>query len=218
MDESGRDYLEALGSAVERHDTERVGKLAAGALEAGWSTWDVRRAILAGLDSVRHRLMSNKASIPEFLLCIDTTMQGLQKIAAQSGEGALDGPTLVIGVVEGDPHDLGKDIIAGVYRASGYRVIDLGCQVSAEEFLRAVLDNDASVLALSAMMSTTMTGMRDVVMEVKKRSPRTVVMVGGAPLDRTLAIEYGADGYAESAVTVLEETEAVLPRASGDRA
>jgi trimethylamine corrinoid protein len=82
--------------------------------------------------------------------------------------------------------------------------------VKAEEFARAVLENNAEILALSAMMSTTMACMPDIIRTVRHRCPGTVIMVGGAPLDRQLAEKYGADGYAPSAVTVLEETERAL--------
>jgi 5-methyltetrahydrofolate--homocysteine methyltransferase len=138
-------------------------------------------------------------------------------LAEAPGHDLPTGLPLVIGVVRGDPHDMGKSIVAGVYKAYGYNVIDLGCQVPADEFVQAVLENDAGILALSAMMSTTMGEMLDIVREVKERSPATAVMVGGAPLDRALAVEYGADGYAESAVSVLEETEAAVERVSEGR-
>jgi methanogenic corrinoid protein MtbC1 len=209
--------LEEITAAVAGHQREQVARLTGEAAVEGLPASDLREALLSGMDDVRRRLMSNSASIPEFLLCLDAATDGLAVLAEAPGHDLPTGLPLVIGVVRGDPHDMGKSIVAGVYKAYGYNVIDLGCQVPADEFVQAVLENDAGILALSAMMSTTMGEMLDIVREVKERSPATAVMVGGAPLDRALAVEYGADGYAESAVSVLEETEAAVERVSEGR-
>ena len=208
--------LSDLEMAVSRHDDEMMrGKLDA-VMNSGMSPAEIRGAIMLGLDDVRRKLMSNDVSIPEFLLCVDTMTEGLsrlsQSVRDRVDNSESDSPILVIGVVEGDPHDLGKSIIAAVYRVGGYRVMDLGCQVPKERFVKTVLENGAKVLALSAMMSTTSPAMRDIIREVKIMSPETVVMVGGAPLDDVLAKKYGADGFAETAVTVLEETETAIKR------
>lgn len=213
MSDDSMSLLEDIRAAVKAHERESIAGFTAVACADGASSEDVRGALLAGLDDVRGRLMSNSASIPEFLLCIDTVTGGLHELSSVAKEDPAGGTTVVIGVVEGDPHDLGKSIIAGVYSACGYRVVDLGNQVPSGQFAKGVVENGAEVLALSAMMSTTMGEMPGIVNEVKERSPGTVVMLGGAPLDRELAMEYGADGYAESAVRVLEETEAALKKA-----
>ena len=207
--------LEGLQAAVSKHDDEMLRATIDRALAARVQVADVHRAILLGLEQVRHGFMSNNTSLPDFLLCIDTVTAGLNRLSSlQEGYRAIgDGIPLVIGVVEGDPHDMGKNIITALYRAYGYRVFDLGCQVPNEKFVRSVVDNSAEILALSAMMSTTVVAMRDIIRDVKARSPDTVVMVGGAPLDETLARDYGADGYAETAVTVLEGTKLAVEKA-----
>lgn len=205
---------EKIGAAVAAYQVDKTVELTTKAMDAGLSMSDVRHAILDGLNTLRRTLMSNRTSLPEFLLCIDAATQGLAKLSEFGDDGDKGALTVVIGVVEGDPHDLGKSIISGVYRACGYRVVDLGVQVRAEEFERAVLENKAEILALSAMMSTTMGYMPDIIRTIRQKSPKTVIMIGGAPLDRQLAENYGADGYAESAVTVFEETEAALEKTS----
>lgn len=206
--------LKNLETALWKHDDEMMGETLSAALNAGVSPVDIRHALIQGLEQVRHQLMSNDTSIPDFLLCIDTMTAGLNRLSApKEGDKANEGEIpLVIGVVEGDPHDLGKNIIAAIYRNCGYRVFDLGRDVSKERFVKSAQENRARVLALSAMMSTTAMIMRDIIQEVKAESPDTVVIVGGAPLDETLARSYGADGYAETAVTILEETEAAIRR------
>jgi len=206
--------LDTIKTAVAAYQVDETVRLTTRAMDAGLSMKEVRHAIFEGLNTLRRKLMSNHTSLPEFLLCIDAATKGLAKLCEFGDTGDKAALTVVIGVVEGDPHDLGKSIISGVYRACGYRVVDLGVQVKTDEFERAVVDNKADILALSAMMSTTMVHMPYIIRTVRQRCPATVIMVGGAPLDRPLAQEYGADGYAKSAVTVLEETQAALEKRS----
>lgn len=203
--------MDNLVEAVWKHDDNMVSATLDMVFSAGIPSNEARRCLVWGLEQVRHKLMSNDVSIPDFLLCIDTANVGLLSLK-KSGEATEEGLPLVIGVVEGDPHDLGKNIIAGIYRTCGYQVFDLGREVPKEIFVKTVQENHARVLALSAMMSTTMVGMRDIIQEVKIKSPQTVVIIGGAPLDQVLARSYGADAYAESALTVLEETETAIKR------
>jgi methylmalonyl-CoA mutase cobalamin-binding domain/chain len=208
--------LKDLQTSVSKRDQQMLRETMGRALDTRVEAADVHRAILMGLEQVRHKFMSNDTSLPEFLLCIDTVIEGLTMLSsAPGGPGAIGNDTaIVIGVVEGDPHDLGKNIIAAIYRAYGFRVFDLGCQVPNQEFARSVVENGAEVLALSAMMSTTVDAMHDVIREVKAKSPGTVIMVGGAPMNEALARSYGADGYAQTAVTVLEETKVAIEKAA----
>jgi methylmalonyl-CoA mutase cobalamin-binding domain/chain len=202
--------MDNIKTAVAAYQVDETVRLTTRAMDAGLSMKEVRQAICEGLNTLRMKLMSNHTSLPEFLLCIDAAKQGLAKLSEFGDAGDKGALTIVIGVVEGDPHDLGKSIISSIYRAFGYRVVDLGVQVKADAFERAVVENKADILALSAMMSTTMVCMPDIIRTVKQTCPGTVIMVGGAPLDRQLAEKYGADGYAKSAATVLEETETAL--------
>jgi methanogenic corrinoid protein MtbC1 len=117
---------------------------------------------------------------------------------------------VVIGVVEGDVHDMGKNIVAGVLEASGYRVVDLGKDVPRDRFLESLKKTKASLLALSTMMSTPLENMRDVIEWVRRLHPEVKILVGGAPLDERLARSIGADGYAEGAADVPGEAARVL--------
>lgn len=211
--------MKKLSTAIWNYDDEMMSEAVDTALNEGISVDDIRRALVDGLEESRHKLMSNALSIPDFLLSIDTMKNAFRKLSSLVGGGKVkqgDIP-LVIGVVEGDPHDMGKDIIAEVYRIAGYRVIDLGREVPKESFVKSVQENNAAILALSAMMSTTMVKMQDIIQEVKAKYPDTAIMVGGAALDETIARSYGADGYAESAVTVIEETTGALKEKRKER-
>lgn len=203
--------LETLELSVLKRDTDLMRRALGNALSESIQASDIRSALLRGLEHVRHKVMS-EVSLPEFLLCLDVVTEGLNRLtlSKEKQKGEKGEIVLVIGVVEGDPHDLGKNIIAAIYISAGYKVIDLGASVPNRDFVESVITNKAKILALSAMMSTTMIAMPEIIQEVKSKSPHTRVMVGGACLDQSLAKSYGADGYAESAVTVLEETTPIL--------
>jgi methanogenic corrinoid protein MtbC1 len=201
--------LHELEKAVSQHDDTILLATIDTMLTQGLPAEDIRHALMRRLEHVRHRVMSNNASIPDLLLCLDTMTAGLKRLPPDQEKAGIP---LVIGVVEGDPHDLGKNIISTIYRLYGYDVVDLGCNVPLQSFVESVLKNRAQVLALSAMMSTTMPAMQEIIRKVKGEASKTVVMVGGAPLDEHLARSFGADGYAESAVNVLEETDEAMYR------
>lgn len=203
------EILSHLAKSVATREEAMMIQRLAEALKAGVPADRVRSAVIQGLEQARGRLMSNKVPVSEFLLCLDTARKGLERIAQKRGAGTRGLP-VVIGVVEGDPHDLGKDIIAHVYRAHGYQVCDLGSDVPRDAFLDGVRRNRARILALSAMMSTTMSEMQNIIREVRLSSPKTAVIVGGAPLNEVLAKSYGADGYATTAMTVIEATANML--------
>ncbi len=204
--------LESLERAVLALDSSALRETLAAAIKAGVPARELQRVLFQGLERQRVRMMTEEVPLPRFLICLDLVHEGLEMISPGKEGEAGEGVPLVIGVVEGDPHDLGKNIVSKVYAASGYQVRDLGREVSLDSFLKALADHRAKVLALSAMLSTTMSQMPEIIRRAKEQFPSVVVMVGGAPLDANLARTFGADGYAQSAVTLLEETEAAMER------
>lgn len=215
----GKDLLHALEEAVFHRDSATLGSLLAG-LDGGKVTAaEAVCALARGMERVRGLLRDRQVSIPEFLLSIDVFREGLRKIAGAaeqdlSGrmEARHDGEnrTVVIGVVEGDTHDMGKNIVAAVLEASGYRVVDVGRDVPKDVFLSALKETKASILALSTMMSTPLENMREVIQWTRRLHPDVKILVGGAALDERIAAALGADGYAESAVTAPEEASRLL--------
>lgn len=167
-------------------------------------------AMTAGMEKARRKLKEGECSIPEFLLCIDAFRQGVSHLRDTSAAVPRKEDAVVIGVVEGDVHDMGKNIVAGVLEAAGYRVVDLGKDVPRDKFLESLKETKASLLALSTMMSTPLENMRDVIEWVRRLHPEVKILVGGAPLDERLARAIGADGYAEGAADVPGEAERVL--------
>jgi methanogenic corrinoid protein MtbC1 len=112
---------------------------------------------------------------------------------------------VVIGTVQGDVHDIGKNIIKLMFDVGGFEVHDLGRDVPLEKFVEEQLRTDAEIVAMSAMMTTTMVGMKKVIEMIKAKNPNVAIMLGGAPVTKDTADLWGADGYAESAGNAVQE-------------
>jgi len=119
---------------------------------------------------------------------------------------------VVIGTVQGDVHDIGKNIIKLMFDVGGFTVHDLGRDVPLENFVTEQLRTDSEIVAMSAMMTTTMMGMRKVIDMIKEKNPNVAIMLGGAPVTKDVADLFGADGYAESAGNAVQEAIKMISR------
>jgi methanogenic corrinoid protein MtbC1 len=205
-----RKALKEVEEVILSQDPARVEKVFSKIGLGSVSQDAVLGAMTAGMEKARKGLKEGTCSIPEFLLCIDAFREGIEYLKGLNAEVARKEDAVVIGVVEGDVHDMGKNIVAGVLEAAGYRVLDLGRDVPRDRFLAALEETKAPLLALSTMMSTPLGNMRDVIRWVRELHPDVKILVGGAPLDERLAQAMGADGYAESAPSVPDEAQRVL--------
>jgi methylmalonyl-CoA mutase cobalamin-binding domain/chain len=111
----------------------------------------------------------------------------------------------VIGTVEGDVHDIGKNLVKMMFEVAGFMVHDLGRDVKLEKFVEEQLKTDSEIVALSALMTTSMLAMPKVIEMIKKRNPNVKILVGGAPVSGDVADKYGADGYADNAANAVQE-------------
>jgi methanogenic corrinoid protein MtbC1 len=112
---------------------------------------------------------------------------------------------VVIGTVEGDVHDIGKNIVKLMFEIAGFTVHDLGKDVPLDRFVEEQLKTDSDIVALSAMMTTTMTGMKKVIEKIREKNPKVKIMIGGAPVTEQTAKSYGADATAKDATNALSE-------------
>jgi methanogenic corrinoid protein MtbC1 len=202
--------LKELEELILSRDPARVEKVFSGIDEGSASTEAILEALTTGMDKARRRLKKGQCSIPEFLLSIDAFRAGAEYLKGMNLDVRRKEDPVVIGVVEGDAHDMGKNIVAGVLEAVGYRVHDLGRDVPRDRFLESLEETKASLLALSAMMSTTLENMRDVIRWARRLHPDVKILVGGALVDERIAHTIGADGYAEGAADVPKEMQRVL--------
>jgi trimethylamine corrinoid protein len=128
-----------------------------------------------------------------------------------SGAAGLSRGRIVIGTIEGDIHDIGKNLVASMLSANGFDVVDLGSDVKADRFIDAAVETRADLICLSALLTTTMLGQRRVVERLRERGlrDRFKVLVGGAPVSRAWAAEIGADGYGENALAAVKQAAAL---------
>jgi 5-methyltetrahydrofolate--homocysteine methyltransferase len=166
----------------------------------------LQQGLVAGMDVVGQKFKCNEFYVPEVLIAaraMKMAMEVLQPVLAASGVKPL--ATAVLGTVKGDLHDIGKNLVVMMLRGAGFNVVDLGVDVEPAKFVQAAKDNNAAVIGLSALLTTTMPMMEAVVAEAKKaKVPGCKVMIGGAPVTQDYASKIGADGYAPDAASAVD--------------
>ncbi|MDZ7315021.1 MAG: corrinoid protein [candidate division KSB1 bacterium] len=203
------EWVEKLALCVERGKVNRdapwppdlkgqdgADELAAAALQSGCSPDEVLQGCILGMDRIGKKFSENKAFVPELLMSAKAMTAAMNHLKPyfQSGEVKRKG-TFVIGTVAGDLHDIGKNLVAMVAEGGGFEVIDLGTDVSAEKFLKAVDEHPGCVVGISALLTTTMVNMEKVIRTIKEKHPETPIIIGGAPVTQAFADKIGADGY-----------------------
>jgi methanogenic corrinoid protein MtbC1 len=144
--------------------------------------------------------------VPEILMCADALYAGLEILKPHCKQMDLGVKgSVVIGTVEGDVHDIGKNLVKMMFDVAGFTVYDLGRDVPLDKFVDEQLKTDSELVCLSAMMTTSMVGMPKVIEKIKEKNPDCMIMIGGAPTSKELADKWGADGYAEDASNALKE-------------
>ena len=206
------EILQQISESLQRGEHEQVAELTRQAIDAGLPAPQILNdGLMSGMDVVGKRFGAHEIFLPELLLAARAMNAGIDllKPLFLGGEMPTQGK-VVIGTVKGDLHDIGKNLVGIMLKGAGYEGIDVGCDVTAEVFVDAAEAEGASVVGLSALLTTTMTGMKEVVELVRTRGlqDKVKVIVGGAPLSKAFADEIGADAYgydASNAVEVVKE-------------
>lgn len=201
--------MNQISQAIVDGKLELAQELVGKAIESGMDAQSIIDDYLtAGMAEIGQRFQDRKAFVPNLLMSA-RAMKGALEVLKPHMSGRVESHvgTVVIGTVKGDLHDIGKNLVASMLEGSGFEVINIGIDVPAEKFVQAVKDQHADILCMSALLTTTMTYMKDVIDAVSAAGIRDQVkiMVGGAPVNQAFADEIGADGYsdnANSAVTV----------------
>lgn len=199
-----------LTDAIVAGNRKEAKSLTEQALAEGSNPEAVLAALVKGMDEIGGRFQRNEAFVPEMLIAaraMKEAMAVLEPILLAAG--IKPEFTAVIGTVQGDLHDIGKNLVAMMWKGANFNVIDLGTNVPAEKFVEAAREHDADLVGLSALLTTTMPSMRSTIEALKAASlSKAKVMVGGAPITQEFASEIGADGFAPdaaSAVTVARQ-------------
>jgi 5-methyltetrahydrofolate--homocysteine methyltransferase len=162
----------------------------------------VQQQMIPAMDEVGRRYEANEYFVPELLISARAMKASLELIRPLlTASGAEPAGRVVIGTVKGDLHDIGKNLVAAMLEGAGFEVIDLGVDVSPEKFITALNERHAGLVAMSALLTTTMNSMKTTVEALKAAGVRNKVkiMIGGAPVTQKYADEIGADGYSSNA-------------------
>lgn len=206
--------LNEIQEALLKGRKDEVEKLVDRALASGQSAAAIlNEALIVGMDRLGVMFKNNEVFIPEVLVAARAMNAGMSKLEPLLvKEGIQPKGAVVIGTVKGDLHDIGKNIVAMMLKGAGYRIVDLGIDVTAEKFVSAAKENKAHVVALSALLTTTMIGMKAIVEAVRSSGLDIPVVIGGAPVTREYANEIKAEGYAPDAASAVEEVARLLAR------
>ena len=171
----------------------------------------LEQGLIAGMSTVGERFKRNECFVPEVLIAARAMKAGVELLRPLLAESGVEScGTFIIGTVKGDLHDIGKNLVMMMLEGAGFDVIDLGVDVSPEKFADAVKSNPNALVGMSALITTTMPGMKDVVQAVRDVSDTTKAMIGGAPVTQSFADEIGADGYAPDAATAVDKAKELL--------
>lgn len=171
------------------------------ALDAGQSPQEIiDDNMVPAMEAIGKEFAEGRVFVPNLLLSA-RAMKGALEILKplMQAENTTTAGTVVIGTVKGDLHDIGKNLVASMLEGRGFKVINLGADVSKERFIEAARDNDADIICLSALLTTTMGYMKEIVDAVRESGIKVRIMVGGAPLNAGFARSIGADGYSSNA-------------------
>ncbi len=208
--------LKPLFDAVVAGDARTVRGLTEEALAAGADPLKlVNEFMVPAMDEVGRRFECSEYFVPELMLSARAMKSALELIRPLLvRRGARPLACVVVGTVKGDLHDIGKNLVAAMFEGGGFEVIDLGVNVPPEKFVDTVKAHDAQVVALSALLTTTMPGMRTTIEAFHQAGLRTQVkiLVGGAPITQKYADEIGADGYGDNAPAAVHLARQVLLR------
>lgn len=208
-EERKQELLKEIRTALIEYDEDKVEELAKTILAEGVDPFEATMEGLAqGMIEVGDLYNKKEYFVPELLLCADALYVGLDILRPaikESGRATEVKGSIILGVVEGDVHDIGKNLIKMMFDVAGWTVHDLGKDVPLDKFIEEQLKTNSDIVGLSALMTTSMISMPEIVAKLKEKNPNVRIMLGGAPITPELVDKYGADGYADSAGTALEE-------------
>jgi 5-methyltetrahydrofolate--homocysteine methyltransferase len=198
--------LNALANAVIKGDQATAVNVTKAALAEKMAPKAIlNEGLIAGMDTVGQKFKKNEMYIPEVLIAaraMKMAMQVLEPELVKAGVQPIG--RLVIGTIQGDLHDIGKNLVAMMLKGAGFDVIDLGVDVSPEKFVDAVKNKGAQIVGMSALLTTTMPKMEKTVQALKAAGLTAKVMIGGAPVTQGFADKIGAQGYASDAATAVD--------------
>jgi len=206
--------VEELVEAVIECEVEKTEKLARLAIEKGLDPLDaIERGLAKGAKAVGDKFEKHEAFLPELMMAGEAMKAGLRILEPElkrRGEKRKTLGKIVIGTVQGDIHDIGKNIVAAMMEAAGFEVYDLGVDVPCQKFIEKVKEVNADILGLSALLASTLPEQKTVMETLKKSGIKVKVMIGGAPVTESWANQIGADAYGADALDAVEKAKKLI--------
>ena len=198
--------LAVLAETLIAGNRDKVAELVKEAIDEGVGPKEIlEEGLIAGMDVIGKRFKANEVYVPEVLIAaraMKTGMELLEEKLAAAGVKPIG--TVVLGTVKGDLHDIGKNLVNMMLTGGGLKVVDVGIDVPAEKFVEEAKTSGAQIIALSALLTTTMPQMAEVVKAVKAAGLSAKTIIGGAPVTQSYADEIGADGYSPDAASAVD--------------
>ena len=206
--------LEQMANALIAGKQDEVIKLTQDALDQGTIAKDILdKGLLAGMDVVGQRFKAGDMFIPEVLLCARCMHSAMDILKPHLSEADAAGAgTFVIGTVEGDLHDIGKNLVSMMLKGAGFKVIDLGTNITSQQFVDAVKEHNPKVLGMSALLTTTMPKMEETIQALNEAGIRdgVKIMAGGAPVTQDFIEKIGADAYGANAASAVDKAKELV--------
>jgi 5-methyltetrahydrofolate--homocysteine methyltransferase len=206
--------IEEIRESLVVGNAPQVSELTQKAVEEGSPALDILNSgLVAGMEIVSAKWKAGEYYIPNVLIAARAMKQGMDIIKPKLLEGNYKAKAVAVaGTVKGDLHDIGKNLVVMMMEGAGFEVIDLGTDVSPEKFIEAAREKNADLILMSALLTTTMMAMKDVVAAVQDSdlAGKVKTMVGGAPITEKFAEEIGADGYSADGSSAVEKAKSLL--------
>jgi 5-methyltetrahydrofolate--homocysteine methyltransferase len=198
--------VQDIYSAVLDLEAKKVPELVKAELERGSPLQSVlNEGLISAMDEVGKRFSEGELFVPEMLAAARAMKAGLDVLRPHLAQSdSKPAGTIVIGTVKGDLHDIGKNLVSMMLEGAGFKVVDVGADVDSNKFIQAARDNQAEIVAVSALLTTTMPAMATTVAAIKESGLNVKTIVGGAPVTEGYAKKIGADGYSEDAPRAVE--------------
>ncbi|GAI71391.1 unnamed protein product, partial [marine sediment metagenome] len=206
--------LNNVSEALQRGDAEKVAELVKQALEENLLPKDIlENGLIKGMEIIGVKFKKNEVYVPEVLIAARAMHAGMDVLKPKLIEtGVKNIGTVAIGTVKGDLHDIGKNLVKMMLEGAGFEVIDLGIDVSVDKFVEAVKVHQPNIVGMSALLTTTMVNMPEVIKALKAADLRDKVkiMIGGAPITQNYADQIGADGYSPDAASAVDNAKTFI--------
>jgi len=198
--------FEVLSQSVISGKEANVKETVKGMVDEGVCPLEIiNQGLIAGMNVVGARFKNGDMFVPEVLMSAKSMAAGIEIVKPLISDKDMPSKgTILLGTVKGDLHDIGKNLVGMMLESGGFKVINLGIDIAPEKFVAAIKENNPDIVAMSALLTTTMLHMKDTIELIKEEGLKVKCIVGGAPISKDFADEIGADGFAPDAASAVE--------------